>query len=147
MQTFEMVQAQEDISLHSTVGLSCYFTGRPTPVMKRMSKLIQDGSYKTIRSMLWSNDTGETYLAVVTCEVLNEKAMLRLTIDEQQRIAKLYVSDELWISVCSGCIVTEDVVIRKLLSKQNSYGSSVRRWINKKVRNTGQTINLKPNQK
>ncbi|PRX54967.1 hypothetical protein CLV81_3372 [Flagellimonas meridianipacifica] len=116
----------------STVGFHCSFFGRPTESVWEMELAIYKAEYQKIRELLFSNDTGKRYLAVIVCEVLEEQQVFKLTHLEKAHVKGLYDSES-EVSFCAGCGFFESYSFRDLLRENTRFGEEARKWAFKKV--------------
>tara|TARA_B100000949_G_scaffold181869_1_gene163105 strand:- start:4185 stop:4691 length:507 start_codon:yes stop_codon:yes gene_type:complete len=116
----------------SVIGFHCSFFGRPTKLVLEMELAIKRSEHEKIRKLLFSNDTGKRYLAVVLCEALEEQKVIKLTNLEKLYVKGLYDSES-EVSFCAGCAFFESHSFRDLLGEHTRFGEEARKWAFKKV--------------
>jgi hypothetical protein len=100
----------------SKFGFYVGYNGVPTRNVVMMDRLIHEAKYKIIRKELYSQDIVSKYLAVIVCEILQEKERIHLTDAEKNEIILSYKSDRK-ITYCSGCAFSKETTIKNLLNK------------------------------
>lgn len=60
--------AQDNVDLKEMVGFSCYYEGRSTKTVVKVTKLLRAKNYKGISKLLTSGNIGEKYLAVISLQ-------------------------------------------------------------------------------
>lgn len=122
------VDAQEKTNFKTMVGFGCYFEGRPSESVIKVTKMLQNKKYQAIAVLLNSKNQAEKYLAVISIERLAKLEKYEPNESERLLIANAKKSNEL-VSVCSGCTYFEEVPLSVLLSEQNALGSDY--WLEK----------------
>jgi hypothetical protein len=100
----------------SQFGFYVGYSGVPTTNVVMMDRLIHEAKYKIIRKELYSQVIVSKYLAVIVCEILQEKKRIHLTEAEKNEIILAYKSDRK-ITYCSGCAFSKETTIKNLLNK------------------------------
>lgn len=99
------------------LGYACGYSGSPTEVIIKFGKLLHDKKYKAIRSLLFSKEPAENFIAVVICKRLAHKSLIKLTELELNRIAELYRSKEK-VPLCGGCTYSDEIELTKILNSK-----------------------------
>lgn len=115
--------AQNNVNPRQMVGFGCYYEGRLTKVVSKVSHLLEDKNYKAISRLLTSGNKGEKYLAVISLQRLEETGQYKINDKEKDLILKLKASDDL-VSVCSGCTYFDKVQMKTMLADKDFIGSS-----------------------
>lgn len=122
------VDAQDKTNFKTMVGFGCYFEGRPSESVIKVTKMLQNKKYQAIAVLLNSKNQAEKYLAVISIERLAKLKKYEPNESERLLIANAKKSNEL-VSVCSGCTYFEEMPLSVLLSEQNALGSDY--WLEK----------------
>jgi len=122
------------------VGFSCSFFGKPSPLVRKMSKYSLSFQYKGLKKLLIDGDNAERYLSVILYEALIDTNKIILTKVERSTIEKLYSSNAM-VSVCSGCTLFKKFSISELLNG-NHIDDEARKWAKRIV---DDKYNFKPN--
>jgi len=122
------VDAQDKTNFKTMVGFGCYFEGRPSESVIKVTKMLQNKKYQAIAVLLNSKNQAEKYLAVISIERLAKLEKYEPNESGRLLIANAKKSNEL-VSVCSGCTYFEEVPLSVLLSEQNALGSDY--WLEK----------------
>lgn len=110
--TVGIVYAQKSTQFGFYVG----YAGDPTTKVVIMDRLVQEAKYKIIRKELFSQDIVSKYLAVIVCEILQEKKRIHLSEAEKNEISLAYKSDSK-ITYLVGCEFSKETTIKNLLNK------------------------------
>lgn len=122
-----------NVEAQDLVDFSCSFTGKPTELVKKISKLSSPVQQKKLKLLLMSGTTEEQYLSILLYEVLINKNRIRITKSENDKILELYKSKEM-VKVCSGCTLFLKYPMDELL--QGKYiGNQARKWARKMLDN------------
>ena len=120
--------AQDNVNLKEMVGFGCYYDGKSTKTVVKVTKLLKTKNYKGISKMLTSGNNGEKYLAVISLQRLADNGQYNLSDNEKDLIAKAKLSDDI-ISVCSGCTYFAKVPMKTILTEDNFIGSKY--WLDR----------------
>lgn len=123
--------AQDNVNLKEMVGFGCYYEGRSTKTVIKVTKLLKAKNYKAISNLLTSGNSGEKYLAVISLQRLAESNQYKLSDTEKDLIAKAKLSDEL-VSVCSGCTYFDKVQMKTILTDSDVIGSKF--WLDRLIK-------------
>ncbi|WKZ60492.1 MAG: hypothetical protein QY309_03235 [Cyclobacteriaceae bacterium] len=123
--------AQDNVNLKEMVGFGCYYEGRSTKTVIKVTKLLKAKNYKAISNLLTSGNNGEKYLAVISLQRLAESNQYKLSDTEKDLIAKAKLSDEL-VSVCSGCTYFDKVPMKTILTDSDVIGSKF--WLDRLIK-------------
>jgi hypothetical protein len=115
-------KAQDNVNQKEMVGFGCYFEGRYTKTVVKVTKLLETKKYKEISKLLASRNKGEKYLAVISLQKLADIGQYNLNEMEKNLIAKARLLDDL-VSVCSGCTYFDKVAMKTMLTEDNFIGS------------------------
>ena len=107
-------QKKQELAL---LGYYCGYSGSGTPVVIRVGELLFEKKYKTIRTLLFSKNPAENFLAVVITSRLAHKDKIKLTETELKRINELYKSKEK-IRLCSGCTGSGEMELDSMLNSK-----------------------------
>ncbi|MFD2588921.1 MULTISPECIES: hypothetical protein [Flavobacteriaceae] len=122
------------------IGFSCSFIGKPSLLVRKMSKISLPSQYKDLKKLLIYGDNAERYLSVVLFEALIAKNKIVISEAEKDTITILYQSKAM-LSICSGCALFKRVTISELLNG-NYIDKQAREWAKRIV---DDKYNFKPN--
>ncbi|QCX38348.1 hypothetical protein FF125_07850 [Aureibaculum algae] len=114
------LEAQNSNRINPTLGFSCSFVGKPTAVVIKISELIENSHYDSIKDLLHTGNAAEKYLAVLLCEKLMQEKKIALTISEKKTIRALYQSKET-VTICSGCTYFKKTTLHALLTRESYF--------------------------
>jgi hypothetical protein len=123
--------AQDNVDLKEMVGFGCYYEGRSTKTVVKVTKLLKAKNYKGISKLLTSRNSGEKYLAVISLQRLADNGQYKLSDIEKDIISKAKLSDDM-VSVCSGCTYFDKVPMKTILAENNFIGSSY--WLDRTIK-------------
>lgn len=123
--------AQDNVNLKEMVGFGCYFEGRYTKTVIKVTKLLETKKYKEISKLLTSRNSGEKYLAVISLLRLTDNGQYNLSDNEKDLIEKAKESDDM-VSVCSGCTYFDKVPMKTILIEKDLIGSSY--WLDRTLK-------------
>ncbi len=123
--------AQDNVNLKKMVGFGCYYEGRYTKTVIKVTELIEAKKYKDISKLLTSRNSGERYLAVISLERLVDNGLYNLNNNEKSIIVKLKPSDDM-VSVCSGCTYFNKVPMKTILTERDLIGSN--HWLDRTIK-------------
>lgn len=122
--------AQDNVDLKEMVGFGCYYEGRSTKTVVKVTKLLKTKNYKGISKLLTSGNSGEKYLAVISIQRLADNGQYNLSDIEKDIISKAKLSDDM-VSVCSGCTYFDKVPMKTILTEDNIIGSKY--WLDRTI--------------
>lgn len=109
---------QENRLEELTVGFMCGELPRKTPLVTKMTDLVNNKKYSEISSLLNSKNSGELFLAILVLERLDEKKVYKLSEKELETIG-FWKSKPIRVYNCLGCF--SDVnLIPELFENKNS---------------------------
>lgn len=126
------VNGQDNVNLKRMVGFGCYYEGKPTKTVTKVTSLLKHRKYEDVAMLLKSSNEGERYLAVISIQRLSDMGKYHLSDIDKQLIEKAKVSEDL-VSVCSGCTYFDKVPMNKILSENNFIGSNY--WLDRVIQN------------
>ncbi|MEA1787273.1 hypothetical protein U1E44_14320 [Arenibacter sp. GZD96] len=132
--------SQKNPEYRSMVGFHCSFFGSSTELVSEMELDIEKENHEKIRKLLFSHDTGKSYLAVLVCEALEKYKIVYLTPLEKMRIQGLYDSDD-ELSFCAGCALYKSYRLKDVLRTNTGFGVEARKWVSKKFSNQNVYMN------
>lgn len=109
--------AQKKVDVKEMVGFGCYSSGIQSKPVSKVTALINNVDYESVLKLLNSKNNAEKFLAVITCERLQELGKIRLNEEQKKQIKQSYTSKDL-VSVCSGCIYWDKLSFKTLLDKK-----------------------------
>jgi hypothetical protein len=124
-------RAQGNVDLKEIVGFGCYYDGKSTRTVIKVTKLLQIKRYEHISKLLTSKNKGEKYLAVISLQRLADIGHYQLSDIEKSLISQAKLSDDL-VSVCSGCTYFEKVPMKNILAEKDFIGSSY--WLDRSIK-------------
>jgi hypothetical protein len=99
------------------IGFSVGYGGEPTKAVIKMDQLVEKSKYKLIRQELFTHDNATKCLAVIICEILEEKGRVKLTKLEKHEITLAYKSEGK-IKFYKGCDYSKVTTIKDLLNEK-----------------------------
>jgi hypothetical protein len=123
--------AQDHVDLKEMVGFACYYEGRSTRTVVKVSQLLKAKNYRAISKLISSGNNGEKYLAVIALQRLADQGQYQLSDSEKGLIAKAKPSDDM-VSVCSGCTYFEKIPMKTVLREENFIGSE--NWLDRIIK-------------
>jgi hypothetical protein len=123
--------AQDNVNLREMVGFGCYFEGRYTKTVAKVTQLLETKKYDDISRLLSSRNTGKKYLAVIILQRLADNGQYKLSDNEKDLIEKAKLSDDK-VSVCSGCTYFDKVSMKTILTEKDLIGASY--WLDRTIK-------------
>jgi hypothetical protein len=114
--TKTLLLAQDNVDVNNMVGFGCYYEGRLSKPVVKVTKELKKRNYKAVARLLNSNNNAERFMAVITLERLAASGKYVLSEKEKELISGIKESDE-DISVCSGCTYFDTVPLKKMFSQ------------------------------
>ena len=102
------------------IGFACDDTGEASWAVKRVYKLIKKSDFESIVTLINSRNTANQFLGVLVLETLEETNQIELTKEQEEKILKIYASEEI-VEVCEGCMYFETIKLKKLLNKKEPH--------------------------
>jgi hypothetical protein len=119
---------------NNIIGFACFYAGTKSEPVKKISEILKNKNYTTLKAKLYDVNPAEKYLATVACEKLETKKLIKLT---EQEFAKIKInkgSDEK-VTLCGGCTNEEELTLKEMFtSKENFLADSVEEWINEMIK-------------
>nr|WP_319401733.1 hypothetical protein [uncultured Carboxylicivirga sp.] len=122
-----ILSAQDNVDTKEMVGFACYFGGEQSITVKKVTRKLQQGKYKSIKKMLFSENNAVRYMAVITLEKLLDLNEIELSNSDSKQIRTIKNSKEL-VSICSGCSSFYKTELRKLFEPDMKYFAY--NWLN-----------------
>ena len=112
-----LTNAQSTVDKDEMVGFACYFAGKQSKTVKKVTRKLENKNYKWIAEKLNSDNNAERYMSVITLEKLNELKKYELTEKDKKLIEKIKKSTEL-VSVCSGCTFFQKIELKDMFTDE-----------------------------
>ncbi len=109
------------ISAQDRIGFACGYAGSKSESVALIDSLVSNMEYFQIKELLNSRDYGVKCLAIIVCEILEEKGKISLTDKEIAEIKESYLSKER-IKICSGCTYSGEPTIAEILNETDFDG-------------------------
>lgn len=110
-----------NISAQNRIGFACGYAGGKSESVALIDSLVSNREYVEIKELLNSRDNGEKCLAIIVCEILENKGKISLTDKELDEIKKSYLSKKK-IKICSGCTYYAEPTIEEILNETDFDG-------------------------
>ncbi|KGL64037.1 hypothetical protein [Polaribacter sp. Hel1_85] len=110
--------AQEKVTLDKAIGNSCFFSGRPTPIVKEFFNLIDSLSYRKIKKELFSKNPENKLLSLLILVELERLETFKLTQKQKEQIQIIKNSNEK-VLVCSGCTFLKEIPLKDYFKSYN----------------------------
>jgi hypothetical protein len=124
------LQAQDNVDVAKMVGFACYYEGKPSKPVAKVSKLLSTKRYRKLATLLQSKNPAEVYLAAISLERLETKGRYTLSKPERQLISSARSSDRL-VSVCSGCTFFDQWPLKHMFADDRK--SFAEQWLTRYV--------------
>ncbi|WP_143394886.1 hypothetical protein [Flavobacterium sp. 11] len=119
---------------NNIIGFACFYAGTKSEPVKKISEILKNKNYTTLKAKLYDVNPAEKYLATVACEKLETKKLIKLTEQEFTQIKINKESDEK-VTLCGGCTNEEELTLKEMFtSKENFLADSVEEWINEMIK-------------
>jgi hypothetical protein len=119
---------------NNIIGFACFHAGTKSEPVKKISEILKNKNYTTLKAKLYDVNPAEKYLATVACEKLETKKLIKLTEQEFAQIKINKESDEK-VTLCGGCTNEEELTLKEMFtSKENFLADSVEKWINEMIK-------------
>lgn len=119
---------------NNIIGFACFYAGTKSEPVKKISEILKNKNYTTLKAKLYDVNPAEKYLATVACEKLETKKLIKLTEQEFAQIKINKESDEK-VTLCGGCTNEEELTLKEMFtSKENFLADSVEKWINEMIK-------------
>ena len=116
------------------IGFACYHAGSKSKPVEKISEILKNKNYTTLKVKLYDVSPAEKYLATVACEKLEAKKLIKLTEKEFAQIKINKASDEK-VTLCGGCTNEEELTLKEMFtSEENFLVDSVEEWINEMIK-------------
>jgi len=110
-----------NISAQDRIGFACGYAGSKSESVTLIDSLVSNREYVEIKELLNSRDYGVKCLAIIVCEILDNKGTITLTDKELDEIKKMYSSKKK-INICSGCTYYAEPTIEDILNETDFDG-------------------------
>jgi hypothetical protein len=111
------VMAQNGVREKNMIGFGCYYEGRQSQTVQKVSRQVSARKYNAIARLLRSRKAAACYMAVITIEKLEETGEYRPTDKEKLLMAEIKKSQR-QVSVCSGCTYFENLPLSEVFSRK-----------------------------
>ena len=116
------------------IGFACYYAGSKSKPVEKISEILKNKNYTTLKVKLYDVSPAEKYLATVACEKLEAKKIIKFTEKEFAQIKINKASDEK-VTLCGGCTNEEELTLKEMFtSEENFLVDSVEEWINEMIK-------------
>lgn len=109
------------ISAQNRIGFACGYAGSKSESVALIDSLVSKKEYFEIKELLNSRDYGIKCLAIIVCEILENKGKISLTDKELEGIRKSYSSKNR-IKICSGCTYSAEPTMEEILNETDFDG-------------------------
>lgn len=122
------------INKNTLIGFACYYGGSKSNSIKKVSEILKNKNYETLKAKLYDINPAEKYLATVACEKLENKNLIKLTEKEFAQI-KVNKSNEEKVTICAGCTNQEELTLKDMFSSEENFLSgSIKEWLNEMIK-------------
>jgi hypothetical protein len=129
--TTQELSAQDNIDPKTMVGFGCYYEGRQSRPVEKVTRLLQRGNSNAIKKLLGSSNSAEQFLAVIVLERLSELGRYSLNHADLVLIGEIKKSNRP-VSIYSGCTYFDTIPLQRIFESDELILFS-RDWLNKNI--------------